>query len=310
MQEHMTPSIAAAPGTPATPSLAQLLSLNTSGPGRYGSSESQSNARGAVFGGQLIGQALAAAALTVDADLPAHRLQLSFLRAGQPASPLQYEVCPLLEGRLFQVRQVLGLQGDRSVVAATVSFHRLEDGPAHAAEPTGPAPDPERLPRLEEVVRRIGTAQAGAALDAMAAKHTLDLRIVDAEQLLLARNRPARLRYWVRAAAPLPAAPALHQAALAYLSDYWLSLTALLPHPVPLVGHGLQVASLSHDLWFHAACRADDWLLVEAQSPASGGATGLTLANVFRRDGALVATLAQEALYRGWPVGRDNSAVV
>ena len=45
-----------------------------------------------VYGGQVIGQALVAASRTVPAERPAHSLHAYFLRAGDPAVPIDYRV--------------------------------------------------------------------------------------------------------------------------------------------------------------------------------------------------------------------------
>jgi acyl-CoA thioesterase II len=42
----------------------------------------------------------------------------------------------------------------------------------------------------------------------------------------------------------------------------------------------------------------DDWLLYDVESPSASGARGFARANVFARDGTLVASTAQEGLVR------------
>jgi acyl-CoA thioesterase-2 len=57
-------------------------------------------------------------------------------------------------------------------------------------------------------------------------------------------------------------------------------------------------ASLDHVMWFHRPCRADEWLLYHCHSPWAGAARGFTHGQVFRRDGTVCATIAQEGLVR------------
>jgi acyl-CoA thioesterase-2 len=57
-------------------------------------------------------------------------------------------------------------------------------------------------------------------------------------------------------------------------------------------------ASLDHALWFHRPCRADEWLLYAQDSPNLSGARGLARGLIFRMDGTLVASVAQEGLLR------------
>jgi acyl-CoA thioesterase II len=60
----------------------------------------------------------------------------------------------------------------------------------------------------------------------------------------------------------------------------------------------VQAASLDHAVWFHRPFRVDDWLLYSTDAPAAAGARGFTRGSIFTRDGALVASTAQEGLLR------------
>ncbi len=62
-----------------------------------------------VFGGQVIGQALVAANRTVEGRL-AHSLHAYFLRAGDPAVPIIYEVDRIRDGGSFSTRRVVAIQ--------------------------------------------------------------------------------------------------------------------------------------------------------------------------------------------------------
>ena len=72
-------------------------------------------------------------------------------------------------------------------------------------------------------------------------------------------------------ASVLPDDPALHRAALVYLSDMTLLDAALRPHGLTINDHRVQVASLDHALWFHRPARADAWLLYAQDSPNASG---------------------------------------
>ncbi|MGS1133735.1 acyl-CoA thioesterase [Rhodanobacter sp. UC4439_H6] len=60
----------------------------------------------------------------------------------------------------------------------------------------------------------------------------------------------------------------------------------------------VQMASLDHALWFHRPFRVDEWLLYSFDSPTAQGGRGLARGQIFSRDGALVASSAQEGLIR------------
>ena len=107
---------------------------------------------------------------------------------------------------------------------------------------------------------------------------------------------------WFRAQGTMPDDPILHQAVLAYASDYSLLTTALLPHGVPYRSPGLQIASLDHALWMHRPFRADEWLLYVIDSPVTHGARGFARGAIYSQRGDLVASVAQEGLLRLRPV--------
>jgi acyl-CoA thioesterase-2 len=96
----------------------------------------------------------------------------------------------------------------------------------------------------------------------------------------------------------LPDDPSIHQAVLAYASDYGLLVTALQPHGIAYRTPGLRLASLDHSLWMHRAFRADEWLLYSTDSPVAAGARGFVRGTIHSRSGELVASVAQEGLVR------------
>ena len=76
-----------------------------------------------------------------------------------------------------------------------------------------------------------------------------------------------RQAVWMRARSPLPDDPAVHRAALAYLSDMTIQESILRAHGVSWTTPGLKVASLDHAMWWHRPGRVDDWLLYVQESP-------------------------------------------
>lgn len=293
------PDLGSGPGWDQS-DLSVLLTLDRQADGVLCSPHAETNINGALFGGQLIGQAISAAGEGLPDELMAHTLQLNFLTAGATTQPMRYEVRRLMSGRNFTVQQVLGTQGERIVVSANVSFHRPEPGPDFQLPmPTG-IPDPESLPSMREVMERNDHRLPNTAAKRLGTSRTLDLRPLDAESFVFERDLSATFRYWVKPRQALPVRPRLHQATLGYISDYWFPLTALAPCLDNKIGSGLYVASLNHTLWFHRPVQADDWLFFDAVSPSSSSSRGLTTGRIYNRAGVLVATVAQESLFRGW----------
>jgi acyl-CoA thioesterase-2 len=246
-----------------------------------------------IFGGQVAGQALVAAARTVDADRRVHSLHAYFLRPGDPTIPVLYEVDRIRDGRSFTTRRVVAIQHGKPIFNLSASFQVDEKGYEHQAE-MPEVPDPETLPgfreRMSAFRERFG--------DLFDQPRPIDIRHVD----WLPHDRdnplPPRQRVWLRADGKLPDDPLIHTIALTYASDMTLLDTSLLPHGGSWFEPGLFMASLDHAMWFHRPFRADDWLLYAQDSPSSSGGRGLSRGLVFTKEGTLVATVMQEGLIR------------
>jgi acyl-CoA thioesterase-2 len=239
-----------------------------------------------VFGGQVLAQALVAAARTAPEGRRCHSLHAYFLRAGDPAIPILYEVDRSRDGGSFSVRRVVAIQHGAQIFVLAASFQKDEAGFEHQAV-MPPVPPPEDLPE----------AQIDARLAAAWRARPFEFRPVLPRAL---GDRPARQaldHIWFRVPSPLEGEAVLHQAFLAYVSDMALIDTALLPHGKGLFSD-VQVASLDHAMWFHRPFRADDWMLYSLDSPAAFGARGYARGSIFLRDGTLIASVAQEGLIR------------
>ena len=249
-----------------------------------------------VFGGQVVGQALSAAYFTVE-DRLAHSLHAYFLRRGDMEAPIVYEVDRARDGGSFSVRRVVAIQHGRPILNLAASFQKSEDGIAHQAEmPDVAGPDgladvtdvpQDVLSRIPQKMRRFLTHE-----------RPFEFRPVEPVDFARSERRDAVKHVWIRAVDTLPDDLKLHQTLLAYVSDYELLGTATLPHVLPFAERRVQMASLDHALWFHRACRVDEWLLYAMDSPNAHGARGYSRGQVFNQDGTLVASTAQEGLVR------------
>ena len=104
-----------------------------------------------VFGGQVAGQALVAAARTVDEpDRHVHSLHAYFLRPGDPSVPILYDVDRLRDGRSFTTRRVVAIQHGRPIFNLQASFHDVEPGLDYHLEAPTDVPAPESLPTFQE----------------------------------------------------------------------------------------------------------------------------------------------------------------
>jgi acyl-CoA thioesterase-2 len=250
-----------------------------------------------VFGGQVLGQALVAGGRTVAAERPAHSFHAYFLRPGDPATPILYQVDRTRDGRSFTTRRVTAVQRGRAIFHLEASFHGAERGPEHQ-ESMPEVPPPESIPTWSERIEPV-LARAPAGLEAwLRRERPIDTRHVTWFDPLEPEKLPPRLLVWIRAAGRLPASLLLHQCVVAYASDLTLLDSVSLPHAIPWTDSSHQIASLDHAMWFHRPFRADEWLLYAQESPIAAGARGFATGRLFTRDGSLVVSVVQEGLIR------------
>ena len=107
-----------------------------------------------------------------------------------------------------------------------------------------------------------------------------------------------RAASWLRATGPLPDDPLIHQAILAYASDWGILSATLLPHGRSVFDGTVQAASLDHAIWFHETPDFNQWHLFATDSPWAGHARGLNHGHFFDETGRMVATVSQESLMR------------
>lgn len=276
----------------------ELLELSTLGENSFrGMSRDIGTAQ--VFGGQVLGQALAAASRTVTAR-NVHSLHAYFLRRGDVAVPITYEVERVRDGGSFSSRRVVALQGTAQIFVMVASFQTPEDGIEHqAAMPDVPAPD-----SLKDVVElaRAHVVEGGDLPPRIQRflkyRRPFLVKPVQPEHFLAHEKLAPVKRVWMKAIDRLPDDAVVHDALLAYISDYELIGTATLPHGLHASRGGLQMASLDHAMWFHRRLRVDEWLLFDLDSPSASGSRGFARGQVFQQDGTLVASIAQEGLMR------------
>jgi acyl-CoA thioesterase-2 len=297
MSDDATKAKASPPSDSAT-ALGSLLSLLDLGrvENNFFRGVSPSDRWQRVYGGQVLGQALVAAYRTVE-DRLCHSLHAYFLRAGDPRVPILYEVDRSRDGRSFSARRVVAIQHGAPIFTMSCSFEVQEPGMEHqSGMPDVPAPETLRSEQQwrSEIASQIPEHVRGWFMRA----RPIEMRPVLPVNRFDGEKREAKQIVWFRAAAALPDSRPLHQCVLAYASDMTLLDTSLLPHGYNLFAPELQLASLDHAIWFHRPFRADEWLLYVQQSPSAAGSRSFNRGEIFRRDGALVASVAQEGLIR------------
>jgi acyl-CoA thioesterase II len=236
-----------------------------------------------LYGGQVVAQALRAAAVTVTDHRPAHSLHAYFIRPGTRHEPIRYEVERLRDGRSFTTRQVVARQSTGAILNLSVSFHTREDEadvPGAALPEDVPSPDDPSL--LDHGWGRL-----------------LDRR---ATPLTAPGFDHGRTGHWIRLLADVGDDPILQACAMAFMSDAAPSRAARSTHPDATGGaddrRRFQGASLDHALWFHRPSRAEDWHWFDTRSHGLFGGRGVVTGDVVTAEGTHVATMAQQVLLR------------
>ncbi|SDQ10040.1 acyl-CoA thioesterase II [Microbacterium sp. cf332] len=255
---------------------------------------SQVMPQGRVFGGQVLAQATVAALRTVPEERVPHSMHGYFLRPGDSSRPITFSVDRIHDGRSFSTRRTQAFQNGLPIFSMIASFEDEDPGVEHGEPMPDGIPQPEELPSLEDQLsgmhptsRRIFSASP------------IELRHVTAPIYLEPdADATPRQAVWTRTRSTLPDDPAVHRAALAFLSDLTIQEPVLRAHGLAWATPGLKVASLDHAMWWHRFARVDEWLLYVQESPSARGGRGLSTGRIYDRSGALVASVAQEIMVR------------
>ena len=273
-----------------TQEILDLLKLEQTGEDRF---RGQSHFMGSpnVFGGQVLGQSLYAAAVTVP-ERRVHSLHSMFILPGNHRLPIDYEVERVRDGGSFSTRRVVAYQEGRRIFVMSASFQTAEEGLSHQ-RPAPASPDPETLASSIGEWKKLADAGKRPFRPV-----PVDFRADHPGDIYSGHNGKPNKQVWTRSPAALPDDTLTHETLFAYVSDYGLLWTSLQPHNISMGDPRLQIASLDHTIWFHRPFRMDEWLLFAMESPNASGGRGLCFAHVYNQQGELVATLAQEGLIR------------
>ncbi|MEM7093275.1 MAG: acyl-CoA thioesterase domain-containing protein [Actinomycetota bacterium] len=241
--------------------------------------ENAMNMSGRLFGGFVLAQTVVAAGRTVP-NRRIHSLQQVFLRGGQPTGPIHYRCTPLFAGRTYASSRIEVFQDAELISHAQVGYTAGVEGPERADVPSPRS-------RLEDTVNRDQLRNRRNWDD-----QPLEMRVVEAHE----RDTEPRLDTWFRPFGAVPDDQVLHQALMAFASDRGFMTTAWKPFQID---YGQpRGATLDHTIWFHRPVTLDDWHVFVMDSPAVIDGRGMSRGTIQRRDGTLVATLAQQGAFR------------
>lgn len=277
--------------------VASLLELETLEKGLYRGQSWDLGFR-ALFGGQVLGQALKAAWQSVPAGRVAHSFHSYFLLPGDAKQPVVYDIEIVRDGKSFSARRVKAIQNGRNIFYMTASFQQPEEGMQHQYAEMPDVPAPEEVEPDIRMYERNYDNIGRRMREALSYHRPIDIRTVDAVRSFTSKNDKPERYTWLRANEALGDSQAMHQAVLAYASDYHFLSTSLQPHGVQITDRNLAIATIDHAMWFHRPINMNEWLLYSMESPASGGARGLVRGQLFNQQGELVASTMQEGLMR------------
>ena len=255
----------------------------------------ESYGRLGIYGGHFVGQALAAALMTVEEPKIAQSFHCYFLNPGDPNSDITYRVTRLKEGRGADMRAVSAEQNGRAAFHMIASCKLPEQGDEHQPE-MPKVPSPEEMIALTETL-------GPQFQPPMMTKDRATLMLIS-DSFVPNQFTPGRepcLQTWMRSNHGTEITEREHQCVLAFLSDGTLMFNSVLPYGIPFASHRL--TSLDHSVWFHRPCDTGEWLLYDQVSSAAADGRGMNEGRVYDQAGNLIMTAAQDSMLRRMPTG-------
>ncbi|WP_028357545.1 acyl-CoA thioesterase [Brackiella oedipodis] len=249
---------------------------------------------GRIFGGQILGQALAAAQQTIDPARHAHSLHAYFVRPGNTKLPIQFDVTRSRDGRSFSVRHVTASQENKVIFQMSCSFQLLEEGlERFDAWPDEVLPPEQCLDYQDAMAKLFHGRDKAEFFDQQA----FEVRMPYVDRIL-ERAQDRYTMAWYKAAGPLPKDDLVQKSLLAYISDFNLLYSSVYRNGFYQHDDKFQMASLDHAMWFHRPIDLNQWHLYVNTSTTTMGSRSLCMGQVYSEDGVLIASTAQEGLTR------------
>ncbi len=253
------------------------------GGGRFLAQSLDGGGRDVVDGSQILAQAIVAACKSVP-EKAVKSAHMIFSRATSVYAPLMLATDVVHGGRSFASVAVTARQGDRTCATALLLLDRDTPDLVRHQVAMPDVPDPDAAPPYDMGVagrelRIVGGAYTGAP-DAPVG--------------------PSELYAWVRYR-EAPPAPYLSQALVAHFTGHLSIATAMRPHAG--IGEAMAHSSLSTGVLaitvsFHEPVRVDEWMLYAHESTHAGRGLCYARAQIFARDGRLLASFSQEGMLR------------
>jgi acyl-CoA thioesterase II len=267
--------------------LLRLMDVQRAGDGRYVAPAHGEAERNVVEAGQLLGDAVVAAAKEVP-DLRVQSATMVFSRIVRHDLPVEVHLRLPHRGRTYATAEVRLLQGDQRC-SGVVLLGRDDPDVVSTVEPPPDVPSPDEVPRFD---------REGMQVDGR------ELRIVDdAYSLDPDRVGPPELAVWTRYDAA-PAAPYLHAALMTQSLTHWTIVAALRPHAgysEAMAHRELSTGISAATVAFHDDVDVTRWLLSTTRVIYTGRGMTHSEGRVHTEDGGLVASCTVQGMIRPMP---------
>ncbi|CEI51936.1 Acyl-CoA thioesterase II [Acinetobacter bereziniae] len=249
-----------------------------------------------LFGGQLLGQSLVAAAKTT--DRPAHSLHAYFLKAGVTDVPILYQVIKLQDGSTFSRREVKALQNGQLIFTALISFAHPEQG-AEFQTPPPNYPSHDQLQSEIDHKLKITEQIPEHFRSEFLNPFQIEIKPVKFFNPLNSTKSSSYAEYFKTYSKLTTRKDSiiLSQAITAYYSDYNLLSVSLLKNGFSYLTKGIRAISLDHTIYFHHHFEIDEWSLYDLNTTVSSQARSLNYGKIWQNE-KLVCSTVQECLIR------------
>lgn len=252
-----------------------------------------------VFGGQVLAQAINAAARTITNNRILHSMHSYFLEAGNLELPIIYNVSIVRDGGSFSVRRVTAEQNGTTIFILSASFHRKEEGYNHQIQMKTNIKQPEELLSWDDMLHQFGEVMPKYVKKLFEIKRPVEFKPTEIINPLDRKDLPPFSDVWFKLKGDASNLDlSTKQQILTYISDYNILGSAINTHGSKAHWGNTRTASLDHSMWYFRDFDFEDWLLYAMESPNASNARGFARGNIFSRDGKLIASVAQEGLMR------------
>ncbi|KAL5022015.1 hypothetical protein ScPMuIL_001170 [Solemya velum] len=221
---------------------------------------------------------------------------------GDVKTPILYHVDRTRDGSTYTSRSVKATQHSVPVFTMQASFKIDEQDPFHHQYKMPDVPGPEGLLNTRELYQlvldhpEVNGANKAKVRTILADTIPLEMRPVDPKGFLHQKVGEPKQYIWMRAIGKIGDNLKVHQCVVACLSD--MTMLGVATQPGGRDYKTGYMTSLDHTVWFHNPFRGDEWMLYESECPQCGAGKALTLGRVWRQDGVLAVSLAQEGVVR------------